>query len=157
MDAEAVSEPSSTHEIRIAAWKQARRDYAAVQRRMWLTGLMLGPLTFLGLLMLSLAQCARPIDFASLGGASMAMFLLWTYFGERGQSERERAGNELRAAEAALGQRAIMLESGSADRMVRLILGIVLILLWGWNWTVRPDCTAPGDPEADLTAFNVQP
>jgi hypothetical protein len=148
---EGDSESSTFSGVRLAAWKAARRDYAVAQRRMWQTSMVLGPLSFIGLGLLGGSQCPEPMDYLSLGGASSAMVLLWVYLGERCQAERERAGGELRAAEAALGQRPIEIESGSPDRMVRLILTILFVVLWGWNWTVRPDCTV--DPaDESLTA-----
>lgn len=149
---EGIPEASSVNDARLAAWKVARRDYAAAQRRMWQTALVLGPLSFAGLGLLAGEQCPLPANYLSLGGGSAAMMLLWFYLGERCQAERERAGEELRATEAALGQRPMVLESGSADRMVRLILAIAFVILWGWNWTIRPDCTTEQSEESDLTA-----
>jgi hypothetical protein len=139
-------------DIRLAAWKAARIDYSAAQRRMWQTAMVLGPLSFLGLGMLAGSACPATMDYLSLGGASTAMVLLWTYIGERCHAHRERAGEELRAAEAALGQRPVMLETGAADRMVRLILTVLFVILWGWSWTVRPDCSVAPDDESALTA-----
>jgi hypothetical protein len=114
--------------------------------------MVLGPLSFLGLGVLAGAQCPLPVDYLSLGGASTAMILLWTYIGERCQAQRQRSMEELRAAETALGQRPLHLDGGSADRMVRMILTILFVILWSWSYTVRPDCSVdPGD-ESALTA-----
>jgi hypothetical protein len=140
-------------QVALEAWKAARRDYAASQRRIWTTGVVLGPLSFVGLGLLGRTACPQLVDYAALGGGSMAIMLLWIYLGERGQAERERAGEELRAAEAALGQRAMAIDGGSSDRMVRTILAVFLLSLWAWTWAVRPDCTLPDEETSDLTAY----
>src|SRR6185369_6560485 len=108
---------------------------------MWQTAVVLAPLAFAGLALLARVQCPVPMDFVSLGGASAAMMLLWHYVGERCQVVRDRAGEELRTAETALGQRPIALESGSPDRIIRVILTVLLIVLWAASWIVRPDCS----------------
>jgi hypothetical protein len=149
--------PAPNPAVKLAAWKAARRDYSAAQTRMWQTSLLLGPLSFVGLGMLAGAQCPLPMDYLSLGGASTAMILLWTYIGERCQAQRERAGEELRTAEAALGQRPVPLESGSADRRVRLMLTVLFVILWGWTYTLRPDCSVDPGEESALTAGNGRP
>ena len=110
-----LSEAALQLDIRLAVWKVARRDYSAAQRRIWQTSLLLGPLSFVGLGMLAGSQCPVPMDYLSLGGASTAMLLLWTYVGERCLTQRQHAGEELRAAESALGQRPVPL-SRSATR-----------------------------------------
>ena len=134
-------------------WKAARQEYAAAHRRMWTTAIVLGPLSFAGLALLNRAQCPLPMDFLTLGGASAAMLLLWIYLAERCQVEREAASQDLRAAEAILGMRPAILETASADRMVRVILSVVFVVLWGWSWTVRPDCTSEPVDESDLTTL----
>ncbi len=150
---ETLAETSIEAASKLAAWKAARRDYAATQRRMWQTAIVLGPLAFAGLALLTRVQCPVPIDFLSLGGASSAVMLLWLYVGERCQMERDRAGEELRAAEVAIGQRPVVIEGGAADRMVRVILAVLFVFLWGWTWAVRPDCSAVPEEESELTTF----
>jgi hypothetical protein len=136
----------------LAVWKVARRDYGDAQRRMWQTALVLGPLSFIGLGMLAGAQCPLPMDYLSMGGASTAILLLWFHLGERCHTQRECAGEELRAAENALGQRPIVIESGSADRMVRVVLAMVFLILWGWTWAIRPDCSVDPGNESDVAS-----
>jgi hypothetical protein len=133
--------PVPPRDVVIELWRASRMDQESARRRSWQTVVVLGPLAFGPLVLLTRVQCPLPLDFILLGGSSFAILFLWVYLAERCAADREQAAAQLASISVALALPVPGRESRALDRLVRLLLTMTLAALWIWSWSARPDCS----------------
>jgi hypothetical protein len=136
-----AAEAPPSRDIAIEVWRACRAETESARRRSWQSGLVLGPLAFVPLVLLTRVQCPLAMDFIVLGGSSASMLFLWVYLAERCAADREQAAAQLAAVSLQLALPVPSTESRRPDRVIRLLLALALASLWTWSWIARPDCS----------------